>query len=97
MLTKFMVLVAVVVAAGCTTTDPVAVRILSDRLSHIESGNKGSDSDGVNYIILYAKASNGAKIPVKFHQTGSSSFIGPKGEEYDAIPTEAQIQQLYGF
>ena len=86
-------------ASGCTTTDPATTRILNDRLSDLEAGRSAGNAapDGSNYIVIYAKASNGAKIPVKFHQTGPTTFIGPKGEEYDTIPTETQVQKLYGF
>jgi len=40
--------------------------------------------------------SNGSKTPVVLHKEGSD-WVGPKGEHYDHLPTEAELKPVYGF
>lgn len=49
-----------------------------------------------NTITVWITNSNGSKVPVKLRKDGPS-YIGPKGEYYDTMPTEDELKQLYGF
>ena len=40
--------------------------------------------------------SNGSQIPVKLRRDGPG-YIGPRGERYPTLPTEAQLKPVYGF
>jgi uncharacterized protein YcfJ len=40
--------------------------------------------------------SNGSVTPVKLTMQGSN-YIGPRGEVYDHLPTEAELKPVYGF
>jgi uncharacterized protein YcfJ len=40
--------------------------------------------------------SNGSTTPVVLHKDGTK-YIGPKGEQYDHLPTEAELKPVYGF
>ena len=39
---------------------------------------------------------NGSKTPVQLEEI-DGKWKGPKGEYYDAFPTDAQLQSAYGF
>ena len=40
---------------------------------------------------------NGSRIPVELRERDGGQWVGPAGEYYDAFPTEAQLQSVYGL
>jgi hypothetical protein len=46
--------------------------------------------------VVWVKTSNGSKIPVKLRKQGPY-WVGPEGEYYDTMPTNEQLNKLYGF
>ena len=46
--------------------------------------------------VVWVTTSNGSKIPVKLRKQGPY-WIGPEGEYYDTMPTNEQLNKLYGF
>jgi hypothetical protein len=46
-------------------------------------------------LTIYITASNGAFIPVKLI-ANEDGFIGPRGELYRSMPSEKQLQMVYG-
>lgn len=50
-----------------------------------------------NVVTVWLTNSNGSKTPVKLTRTASGSYIGPKGEQYDMLPTAEQLKSAYGF
>jgi hypothetical protein len=40
--------------------------------------------------------SNGSITPVKLNKSGVG-YVGPRGEWYDHLPTEAELKPVYGF
>jgi hypothetical protein len=42
------------------------------------------------------KNSNGSTTPVTLHKQGTD-WVGPKGEHYDHLPTEAELRPIYGL
>ena len=49
-----------------------------------------------NVITVWITNSNGSQIPVKLVKNGPS-FIGPRGEHYQTMPTQEQLKTVYGF
>lgn len=47
-------------------------------------------------VTVWITNSNGAKIPIKVRKSGPN-YIGPRGEYYDHLPTEADLKPVYGF
>ena len=54
-------------------------------------------SEAQNYVTLWITNTNGSKTPVQLRKDGYGGYIGPRGEHYNNLPTEAQLQQLYGM
>ncbi len=50
-----------------------------------------------NTTTVWITNSNGSKTPVKLTKTASGSYIGPRGEIYDTLPTEEALRKVYGF
>ncbi len=50
-----------------------------------------------NVVTVWITNSNGSKTPVKLTRTASGHYIGPKGEQYDTLPTGEQLKPAYGF
>ena len=46
--------------------------------------------------VVWVTTSNGSKIPVKLRKQGPY-WVGPEGEHYDTMPTNEQLNKLYGF
>ena len=53
---------------------------------------------GVNQdnVTVWITNSNGSKTPVTLRKSGPS-FIGPRNEVYQTMPTEAELKMVYGF
>lgn len=49
-----------------------------------------------NTVTVWITNSNGSQIPVRLVREGPA-YIGPRGERYPSMPTEAQLRQVYGF
>lgn len=49
-----------------------------------------------NTVTVWITNSNNSKIPVKLRKDGPN-FIGPRGEIYQNMPTEAELKMVYGF
>ncbi len=50
-----------------------------------------------NSTTVVIKVSNGATFPVTFVRGPGGGWIGPRGERYDNLPSEAQVGAIYGF
>jgi hypothetical protein len=49
-----------------------------------------------NTTVVQIQNSNGSMTPVVLHRSGNQ-WIGPRGESYSNLPTEAQLKPVYGF
>lgn len=49
-----------------------------------------------NTITVNVTNQNGSITPVALKKEGNV-YVGPKGEQYLAVPTHEQLQQVYGF
>ena len=47
-------------------------------------------------VTVWITNSNGSQVPVKLRKDGPG-YIGPRGERYPTLPTEAQLKPVYGF
>ena len=47
-------------------------------------------------IVVEIHNDNGSITPVKLRKK-DGSYIGPKGERYDQLPTEEQLKPIYGL
>ena len=55
------------------------------------------DNDGCKEIfVIQVHNNNGSITPVEVEKKGDI-FIGPKGEQYEQLPTEEQLKPVYGF
>ena len=65
-----------------------------------EEGDEDDDDDDNNgckeIFIIQVHNSNGSITPVEVEKKGDI-FIGPKGEQYEQLPTEEQLKPVYGF
>jgi uncharacterized protein YcfJ len=57
---------------------------------------KPEKQDSANIVTVNVTNSNGSFTPVKLTKQGDN-YIGPKGEVYDHLPTEAELKPVYGF
>ena len=53
-------------------------------------------SEQATTTIVNVKNSNGSYTPVLIRKVGNE-YVGPRGEYYNAVPTEAQLNGPYGF
>lgn len=49
-----------------------------------------------NTTVINIANSNGSTTPVVLHRSGTQ-WVGPRGEVYNNLPTEAQLKPVYGF
>ncbi len=49
-----------------------------------------------NTVSVWITNSNGSQQEVRLRKSGPS-FIGPRGEIYQTMPTQDQLKQVYGF
>jgi len=49
-----------------------------------------------NTTVINISNSNGSTTPVVIHRSGNQ-WIGPRGEVYNNLPSEAQLRPVYGF
>jgi hypothetical protein len=54
----------------------------------------GTSSGEVATVSI--KNTNGSMTPVTLHKQGTD-WVGPKGEHYDHLPTEAELRPIYGI
>jgi len=57
---------------------------------------KSEKQDAANIVTVNVTNSNGSFTPVKLTKQGDN-YVGPKGEVYDHLPTEAELKSVYGF
>lgn len=57
-------------------------------------GQKAEKIDN-DSVTIWLKAVDGSKTPITLQKEGNS-YIGPAGEKYTSLPTEEQLQVLYG-
>ena len=50
-----------------------------------------------NTVTMWITNSNGSKTPVELTRTTAGTYIGPRGETYNTLPTEDQLKGAYGF
>ncbi len=48
-----------------------------------------------NNVTVWITNSNGSQQAVRLRRDGPG-YIGPRGERYPSLPTEAQLKQMYG-
>jgi uncharacterized protein YcfJ len=58
---------------------------------------KSEKQDAANIVIVNIANSNGSFTPVKLTKQGENNYVGPKGEVYDHLPSEAELKPVYGF
>jgi hypothetical protein len=56
----------------------------------------GAVSEQATTTIINVKNSNGSYTPVLIRKVGTQ-YVGPRGEYYNALPTEDQLKTPYGF
>ena len=49
-----------------------------------------------NIVTVWITNSNGSQTPVKLTRSGPS-YVGPRGEIYNDMPTKEQLKMVYGF
>ena len=49
-----------------------------------------------NVVTVWITNSNGSQNAVRLRRDGPG-YIGPRGERYPSLPTEAQLKPVYGF
>ena len=49
-----------------------------------------------NTVLINVKNTNGSVTPVTLTRQGNF-YVGPRGEQYIALPTEDQLRPVYGF
>jgi len=49
-----------------------------------------------NTTVVNVTNSNGSTTPVVLHRSGTQ-WVGPRGEMYNNLPSEAQLKPVYGF
>lgn len=68
-----------------------------DNLDEKEKKHRDEGDDGrAEIYIIQVHNSNGSITPIEIEKKGNT-FIGPKGEHYDQLPTEEQLKPVYGF
>jgi hypothetical protein len=50
-----------------------------------------------NSVTVWLNNSNGSQTPVHLTQNSDGSYTGPRGERYQAMPTEDQLKKAYGM
>lgn len=50
----------------------------------------------MNSILVNIHNSNGSVSTVRLNRSGTG-YVGPRGEFYDHLPTEAELSPVYGF
>lgn len=51
----------------------------------------------VNQTTVWITNSNGSKTPVVLSKATGGQWVGPRGELYSNLPSEAQLKSVYGF
>jgi hypothetical protein len=67
-----------------------------DKKKHKTTTAKPEKQDAANIVTVNVTNSNGSFTPVKLAKQGDN-YVGPKGEVYDHLPSEAELKSVYGF
>jgi hypothetical protein len=67
-------------------------------LSEMDQQHKATEhkKKHAEQVIVEIHNDNGSTTPVKLRKEGST-YIGPKGERYEKLPTEEQLKPIYGL
>jgi hypothetical protein len=55
------------------------------------------EKDSPQTTTIMVPNSNGSRTPVELEPLGANQWKGPRGEIYDGLPSEEQLQEGYGF
>jgi hypothetical protein len=71
-----------------------------DNLDHTQKEKERKENNKISgtkeIYVIQVHNSNGSITPVEIEKKGDL-FIGPKGEQYEQLPTEEQLKPVYGF
>ena len=56
----------------------------------------GAVAEQASTTLINVRNSNGSYTPVVIRRVGTQ-YVGPRGEFYNALPTEEQLKRPYGF
>ena len=56
----------------------------------------GAVSEAASTVVINVRNTNASYTPVVLRKVGNQ-YIGPRGEYYNALPTEEQLKTPYGF
>lgn len=56
----------------------------------------GAATELASTVVINVQNSNGSYTPVTLRRAGNQ-YVGPRGEYYSTLPTEAQLKVAYGF
>ena len=83
-------------------TENMSMSIPESAVVEVPEASASSTTSAQNSTLhtkytTWLKNANGSKTPVELTRHPSGSWIGPKGEHYDEIPTEEQLRVMYGL
>jgi hypothetical protein len=58
--------------------------------------DRGAIRQEMNTVTVWVTNSNSSRIPVNLTKSGPN-YIGPRGEQYDHLPTSEELRPVYGF
>jgi hypothetical protein len=67
-----------------------------DNLDNKDKEDRDDDNGRTEIYIIQVHNSNGSITPIEIEKKGNT-FIGPKGEHYESLPSEEQLKPVYGF
>jgi len=56
----------------------------------------GAVNEIASTLVINVQNSNGSFTPITIRRVGNQ-YVGPRGEYYNAIPTQQQLKTVYGF
>ncbi|MFC1781348.1 hypothetical protein ACFLZ8_03700 [Planctomycetota bacterium] len=69
----------------------------NDQWEYDRSSSRYRPQDNVEQVyIIQVHNSNGSITPIELRKQGNI-YIGPKGEQYENLPTETDLKDVYGF
>jgi hypothetical protein len=87
---KALILVFVLLLAGCQSPDPVTIHLLQQRISELE---KKQPKD---YCYVVITNPNGSRTSVRL-KIEDGKYIGPSNEVYDRVPSPSDLAPYYGL
>ena len=68
-----------------------------ERKQQAPSQPRYSESASQDTVTVWVTNSNGSQSPVRLTRNSDGSYTGPKGEQYNTMPTQEQLKGAYGF